>query len=105
MKDFKDLKDDIFDEINDAEKYIRKAIASKEENPERAELYCRLSGEELGHMEALHGELVKEIKAWQEKTGQTPPPDMQARYDMLHEIAMDNVRKIKAEIRMFKEEE
>lgn len=98
MKDFKSLKDDIFDEIRDAEKYAHKAIAAKAENPERAALYRRLAEEELGHMDALHGEIVREIKSWQEKTGQTPPPDMQARYDMLHEIAMDDVRRIKAEI-------
>ena len=104
MKDFKDLKDDILDEIRDAEKYIRKAIAYKDENPERAEVYRRLSEEELGHMEALHGEIVREIKAWQEETGQTPPPEMQAKYDLLHEIITDDAKRVRMMIQMFRED-
>ena len=85
------------------EKYIRKAIACKEECPERAEVYRKLSEEELGHMSALHDEVVREIKQWKEKTGQTPPPEMQAKYDLLHEIIMQDANEVKLMIKLYKE--
>ena len=103
MKSINDLKDDIRDEIRDAEKYIRKALACKEDAPERAEVYRKLAEEELGHMSALHDEVVREIKAWKEKTGQTPPPDMQAKYDLLHEIITEDANKVKLMIKLYKE--
>ena len=103
MKDFNDLKDDIRDEIRDAEKYIQKALARKETNPGRAEVYRKLAEGELTHMEELHDEIVKEIKQWREETGQEPPADMQAKYDLLHEIIMSDANKVRLLIKLYKE--
>ena len=102
MKDFEKLKNHIREEIRDAEDYIRDALACKDTCPERAEVYRRLAEEELGHMEALHAEIVREIKKWQAENG-NPPPDMQAKYNVLHEIFTGDANKVRLMIKLYKE--
>ena len=53
------------DEIKDAHKYAEAALKYKEENPSLADLFYRLSGEELTHFNMLHEKLadaVTEVK-------------------------------------------
>lgn len=94
MKGFKKLKEHIEDELKDAEKYIRDAIMCKEEDPQTAELYYSLSVEEMNHMDRLHVRVVNMIKKYQAEHG-SPPADMQAKYDVLHEIYTDKATSIK----------
>lgn len=54
MKIIKCFSDFIHEEIHDAEKYIKKALAIREEYPEAAEVLNMLSTEELKHMQMLH---------------------------------------------------
>ena len=103
MKSIERFKKHIRDEIRDANEYIREALACKEECPEDAELYRELAEEELKHMEKLHGAVVRKIKKYREETGKEPPPDMQARYDVLHKIAMEDANEVRMMIRMYKE--
>lgn len=103
MKEILDLKEDIREEIKDAAKYARKALAFKEENSEKADLYRKLSEGELCHMDMLHAEVVREIKKWREETGKEPPPEMQARYDILHKIAMEDANEVKLMLKILKE--
>ena len=103
MESIKQLKKHIRGEIKDAEEYIREALACKDECRERADLYRELAEEELRHMDKLHAEVVREIKKYRDETGHEPPPDMQARYDVLHRIAVEDANDVKMLIRLYKE--
>ena len=94
MKAIKDLKDHISEELDDAEEYVREAIMCKENDPVTAQLYYELSTEEMGHMERLHSRVVAIIKKYREANGD-PPSDMQARYDVLHELYTEKAMHIK----------
>ena len=74
----------IGEEIDDAEKYIRCAIAEKEQHPALAEVFAKLSDEEMRHMATLHEQAVKLIRDYKAAHGE-PPPAMLAVYDYLHE--------------------
>ena len=103
MKSIDRMKDHIRDEIKDAREYIREAMECKEECPEDAELYRELAEEELRHMEKLHSAVVRKIKKYREETGKEPPPDMQAKYDVLHELFTKDANDVRMMIRMYKE--
>ena len=49
MQIISDLSDMIEEEVSDADKYIKCAISKKEEYPELANTFYKLSVEELGH--------------------------------------------------------
>lgn len=51
------LADMIEDEIKDAMKYLKCAIACKESRPDLSEMFAELSGEEMKHMMRLHEKL------------------------------------------------
>ena len=98
----KQLSDHISEEVEDACTYIDEALACKESDKDTADLYCKLAEEELNHMDLLHKRVVKVIEAYRASKGD-PPPVMQARYDILHEIHMANARKVQLKIRLYKE--
>ena len=102
MKNIKKLCDHIREEIEDAEDYIRDALACKENDPEVADTYCRLAEEELGHMAMLHKQVVRLIEAYRKANGE-PPADMKARYDVLHEVHMADTHKVRLMIQLYKE--
>ena len=52
------LADMVEDEIMDAVKYMKCAIACKESNPMMASMFAELSGEEMRHMARLHEKLL-----------------------------------------------
>ena len=93
MKLIKKLSEMIEEEIEDAEKYARCALAHKEDNRELADVFFSLSGEELHHMEMLHEQVVRLIDAYRRENG-TPPAAMQAVYDYLHQKHIDDVTNI-----------
>ena len=101
MRDIERLATHIKDEIDDAEEYIREAMDT--DNKETADLYCTLAGEELRHMNMLHDRVVGEIEEWRDRTGQEPPPEMQARYDILHKIYAGEANKVRLLIQLYKE--
>ena len=92
------------EEIEDAHEYIRQAQDIVEEDPDTADMYCELAGEELKHMEMLHGQVVKKINEWRKETGQELPEKMQARYDILHQIHTEDTKKVRLMIQLYKEE-
>lgn len=94
MKSIKQLSDHIKDELCDAEEYVREAILARENDPQTAQLYYDLSVEEMNHMDRLHTRVTAIIKAYRESNG-NPPADMQARYDVLHEMYMEKAMHIK----------
>lgn len=102
MKIIKCLTSYIDEEIGDSKKYIEKAIEVKEEYPEVAELFNKLSLEELKHMQALHTQVVQLINQYRAEHGD-PPEGMMAVYNYLHEKAIEKTREVKVLQQMFLE--
>ena len=104
MVDIQVMSDRIAEEIEDAEKYIRDAMNNLDRNPDDADMYRKLSEDELNHADILHTAVVKKIKKWKEDTGKEVPPDMQARYDVLHQEHMKKANKVKLMIQVYKQD-
>lgn len=102
MKSIAEISEDIEDELEDACKYIDKALNYKESDPVTADMFYQLSMEEMGHMERLHKRVVDMITEYRKIHGD-PPPEMQWRYDYLHKKHMEKSVKIKVKQMMYKE--
>ena len=94
MEIIKQLSEQIDDELDDAHKYIKKALKEKEKYPQIADVYYRLSNEEMSHVDLLHSAAVAKINEIRQT--QEVPPAMQAVYDYLHQKQIDKAAKIKA---------
>lgn len=62
MNDIENLSEYIEDEIRDAGKYARCALKHKTENPALADLFHRLSGEEMEHAKLLYDAAMHQVK-------------------------------------------
>lgn len=102
MKVIKKISEQVDEELKDAQKYIRCAYAYRDDYPELAETYYKLSVEEMGHVSMLHDAVVKIINEYAETN--PIPEGMQAIYDYLHEQHIKTARKIKAKQDEFREE-
>lgn len=67
MNDTENLSEYIEDEIKDAGKYARAALKHKDETPELADLFHRLSGEEAEHAKLLYDMAMRQVKAMQDR--------------------------------------
>ena len=102
MKVMKKLSEHIEEEIGDAECYAKWALETKEEYPSLADTLYKISLEEMGHMEALHKEVVKLIEDYRKNEGE-PPAGMLAVYDYLHERQIEEAKEAKTYQQMYKE--
>ena len=93
--------DCVSEEIGDARKYAESALKHKEDMPKLADLFYRLSTEEMTHMAALH-DAVAEIIADYRKEHGDPPESMLAVYNYLHEKQIDDAAEVKAMQGMYK---
>lgn len=93
MKEIKTLMEHIEDELRDAETYAKLALEYKESDMETANVFARLSSEEMTHMEALHKRAVACISRHTQTKG-TPPAEMMAVYEYLHKKNIDWAEKI-----------
>ena len=91
----------IEDEISDAEKYARCAIKHKEDHPKLADLFYRLSQEEMNHMSLLHDAVAEMIADYRREHGE-PPKDMLAVYNYLHQKQIDRAIDVKGIQGMYK---
>lgn len=80
MEEIKMLLEDIREELEDAEKYAKCAAKYKDTDRELSSTFYTLAGEELGHMEKLHTQGVRIIKAYKEK-GHEDQATMQTIWD------------------------
>ena len=101
MKIIEKLSEYIDEEISDAMKYAKCALTYKDENPMLAEMFIRLSEEEMKHMMTLHNQVVNIIEDYKRKNGE-PPETMKAVYEILHKRHIDKAAEAKAAISMYK---
>lgn len=101
MRIIEKLSNMIEEEIEDAGKYARCALENKETNFPVAEMFYKLSNEELGHMNALHGQVVALIEDYKKKNGE-PPEGMQMLYNVLHKKHMENAAAVKGMLVLYK---
>ena len=102
MKEIKMLVVNIGEELGDARKYAKLALKYKSDDPDMANLFYKLAGEEMGHMNALHQCAVTHIEAYKRSNGE-PPEAMAAVYDYLHEKQIEKTQEIKNLLAMYRE--
>lgn len=88
------LNDMIDEEMNDAEKYARCALNHKEDNPNLANCFFRLSSEEIQHAMLLHEQVVHLIEDYRKKNGE-PPERMKIIYEYVHGKYIERMNDIK----------
>ena len=102
MKVIKCLVEDINEELEGAEHYAKLATQHKDDDRDLADVYAKLANVELEHVNALHGQVVRIIKAWNVTSGQETPAAMQAVWDWEHEKAVDTAARIKTMLEMYR---
>lgn len=100
MKVIKELVEMIEEEACGAEQYAKKAMQYKDEDKALADTFAKLAETELQHVDLLHAQVVRIIKAWQAK-GNEVPPAMEAVYDYTHQKSIDHVARVKTLINMY----
>ena len=101
MKMIELLSEHIEDELEDACTYINLALEYKDTDPETANLFYKLSQEEMTHMDALHKRVVACIEKYKQTKGE-PPEGMKALYDFVHKREIAQAEKITNLQNMFK---
>ena len=102
MVEIQELSDNICDELDDSEKYVRLALKYKDKNRSLADSYYNLSLEEMRHANnVLHEAGVKLIEQYRRENGEPPAP-MQAVYDHEHEREIKRTVGIKAMQALYK---
>ena len=102
MTIIKKLSEMIEDEIEDAGHYAKCALNHKDVHPALADLFHRLSGDELQHANLLHEKVVDLIEEYRKQHGD-PPEAMKAVYDYLHEKQIEQAANVKTLRAMYKE--
>lgn len=102
MKIIKELSEMIEDELEGAEHYAKQAIYLKEEHPNLAGTLYEISTQEVRHVNMLHDEVVKLIKAHRESHGE-PPPAMMAIYEWQHNRQIEKMKEVKILQSQFRE--
>ena len=102
MQIIKELAHYIDEELGDAQKYVKKALCLKEDNPQLAQVFFQLSMEEMEHMNRLHTEVTRIISKHKE-SGEDIPEGMELAYEILHEKMIDWAKEIKVMQNMFRE--
>ena len=101
MKDIQMVSDQIEDELEDAENYIKLAMEYRFDRPSLSATYCKLSNGEMEHVNELHNQVVAMISEYKKEHGE-PPAEMQWRYDYLHKKHMEKADRIKVMQGLFK---
>ena len=102
MKIIQLLEEKIESEIHDAHEYTKLAVMYKDSYPETADLFYKLSVEEMEHMNALHKDVVRHIEMYRQKNGEAPAA-MKAVYDYLHKRHIEAAEEVKILQEMYKQ--
>ena len=101
MKQIKTIIKDIKEEISGATHYAKLATQYKDTDKALADAYYSMANQELAHVDLLHAQAVRMIKAYQ-ATGKEVPSAMQAVWDFEHEMRVDDLAKVKTLLSMYK---
>lgn len=101
MKIIQELSEMIEEEIEDATKYAKCAIAYKDDNPVLAEAFYKLANEELGHMQILHSQVVTIIEKYKKEKGDLPEA-MRMLYEIMHNKHISNAATAKGLLSLYK---
>ena len=102
MKLIRELSDMIEDELEGACDYVKKALELKAEDKQLADTLYTLSQEEMGHVNVLHEQVVREIEEYRKSKGE-PPATMLSVYEYLHKKHIDEAARIKVYQKMYTE--
>lgn len=94
MKIIEVLSEHIEDELHDAQTYAKLALEYKETEPELSQLFYKLSGEEMTHMDALHKRVVMCMEHYRQTHGE-PPEGMRALYEFVHKRELAQAGEVK----------
>ena len=83
MKDIKLLVEHIEEELEDACTYAELALEYKNKDQDLAQMFYKLSNDEMTHKDSLHNAVVRIIADYKRTTGE-PPVEMAAVYDFMH---------------------
>lgn len=100
MEIIKKISQKIDSELEDAERYIKCAYKVRDEYPQLADTYYKLSLAEMGHVNMLHDNVKNIINEY--KKNNDVPEAMQVLYEYLHERQIKWAAKISAKQEAFK---
>ena len=101
MKTIVKIIDQIDEELEDAEKYIKCAMNYKDERPHLANMYYDLSVAEMGHFEKLHSAVSTLINEEKDE-GNEPTNEMMAIYNYEHGKYIKEATEIRIMQEMFR---
>jgi hypothetical protein len=101
MKIIKEISEQIEEEVEGALWYAKEAVMISHDHPGLAKTLHTIAGEELHHVDLLHGEVVKLIEAYRREHGD-PPVAMMAVYEYLHKKQIDKVAEVKAVLEQYR---
>lgn len=101
MKQIKTIVKDIKEELQGASHYAKLAAQYKDTDKALADTYYTMANQELSHIDMLHNQAVRMIKAYQ-ATGKEVPVAMQAVWDWEHENQVDDTARIRALLDAYK---
>lgn len=101
MKELKEVIMDMHEKLECAEEYAKEAVKHREQYPELAAVYYRISADDLAHMDMLHKQAVEMIDK-KKREGREVPAPMQAVWDWEHEKMMDETVDVKRLLDMYK---
>lgn len=93
MKEISLLMERIDDELEDAHAYAALALEYKTQDPAAADLFSKLSDEEMGHMRSLHKAVERLIEGYRRQKGESPAA-MLAVYQHLHKKAIAKAEQV-----------
>ena len=92
MKAIKKLVKLMYEELEDSQKYAELALKYKDDDSALADTFHRLSGQEMEHLDMLHSQAVRLIKA---QDPDSVPKGMREIWDWEHERLVDWKAKVK----------
>ena len=102
MQIIKKLSCFIDEEIADARKYAKCALAYKDDDPSLAQVFNALSIDEMKHMGMLHDAVAKIIAQIQDEDDPRTE-GMKLAYEILHDKAIEDAAEVKVMQAMFRE--